>query len=60
MAKISGDKFFLEAVAMFMIEAKSKSNKKIMFLRLDMFKLHEKLLVIFKFEQVVMKENSDH
>ena len=40
LAKLSGNKFLAEAVAMFMIEPKSKSNKKIItFLRLDMFKL---------------------
>ena len=63
LAKLPGNKFLPEAVAMFMIEPKSKSNKKIInnyFCIWTCLNSHGKLLVIFKFEKVVMKGNSDH
>ena len=63
LVKLSGNKFLPEVVAMFMIEPKSKSNKKIInnyFCVWTCLNSHGKLLVIFKFEHIVMKENSDH
>ena len=63
LAKLLGNKFLPEVVAMFMIEPKSKSNKKIInnyFCSWTCLNSHGKLLVIFKFEQVAMKGNSDH
>ena len=53
LAKLSGNKFLPEAVAMFMTEAKSKSNKKI----INIFVFGH---VIFKFEKVIIKGNSYH
>ena len=63
LAKLSGNKFFPEAVAMYMIEPKSKSNKKIInnyFCVWTCLNSHEKLLAIFQFEQVVIKGNSNY
>ena len=63
MAKLLGNKFLPEAVVMLMIEPKSMSNKKIInsyFCIWTCLNSHEKLLVIFKFEKVGMKGNSDH
>ena len=58
LAKLSGNKFLPKAVAMFMIEPRSKSNKKIInnyFWVCTCLNSHGKLVFIFKFEQVVMK-----
>ena len=63
LAKLSGNKFLPEAVVMFMIEPKSKLNKKIInnyFCVWTCLNSDGKLLVIFKFEQVIIKGNSDH
>ena len=63
LAILSVNKFLPEAVVMFIIEPKSKSNKKIInnyFCVWTCLNSHGKLFVIFKFEQVVMKGNSDH
>ena len=63
LAKFLGNKFVPEGVVMLMIEPKSKSNKKIInnyFCIWTCLNSHGKLLVIFKFEKVVMKGNSDH
>ena len=60
---LSGNKFLPEAVAMFMIEPKSKSIKKTInnyFCLWTCLNSHGKLLVIFKFEQYAMKGNLDH
>ena len=63
LAIFSGNKFLPKAVVMFMVEPKSKSNKKIImnhFYVWTCLNSNGKLFVIFKFEQAVMKGNSDH